>query len=317
MTTKFRRAALLAALGLISCAETPIAVERQIEQENFILDRAAQKGWIDFGEIQNRSEREAMIRRAMALSRSTMAPYYDGLIARSDARLERLTAERRQADAVVAAPGIQDEKPKGPEFAFEFRDAPLEEVCYLVAGEIGMNVLVTIEMPETVTASFPNIDARRGLEAILAGYGYRLVEKDGIHMVERKTGEPLQTQTFHLSTGVRIDVGAQLQPLAGAGGQITVLPENRAVIVTATAEGLKRVGDYLATLDRRPRQVVIEALVVEVARGNSHRRGVDLSIGDIDLGSAEGSVASSFLPTAIGGGANPFTIGLLDAKNAI
>ncbi|MEZ6197885.1 MAG: hypothetical protein R3F20_19515 [Planctomycetota bacterium] len=316
---RIKTTALLAIVALGSCSSGPDADSRRVEQEEYLLDRADRKSWIDFEEVADETERASRIRRAIALSRSTMAPYYDGLIARSDAALERVAAARREAAARSEAPGTQDEKIPEPssDFVFEFRDAPIEEVCYLVAEEIGLKVLIAIDMPETVTASFPGVDARRGLDAILDGYGYRLIEKDGIHTVARDDGGPLETRTFHLKTGVRIDVGTQLQPLAGRRGQITILPDNRAVLVTATADGLKRVGDYLETLDRRPRQVVIEALVVEVARGNTLRRGVDISFDEIDLGSPEGSVSSSFLPAAVGGAANPFLVGLLDARNAI
>ncbi|MFT7620358.1 MAG: type II secretory pathway component GspD/PulD (secretin) [Planctomycetota bacterium] len=308
---------VLIAFLLVSCAGTPIQEERRIAQEDMLIDRAAHKGWIDFAAVKSKNERRGLIKRAMAMSRSTMAPFYDGLIRRSKLHQEALASVRSDAAKKPQKPQEEKTTSKEPEFNFEFRDSPIEDVCYLVGEAIGLNILVSIDMPETVTASFPNIDAKRGLDAILARYGYRLTPRDGIHTVERQANEPMETRTFNLRTGVKIDISTQLKPLAGAGGQITMMPENRAVIVTASHEGLKRVGDYLKTLDRRPRQVVIEALVVEVARSNTHRRGVDFSASDIEMFSSVGSVDSNFLPAAMGAGSNPFTLGIVNAKNAI
>ncbi len=306
----------LAIVLLVSCAGTPIQVERRIEQEDFMLDKASKKGWIDFREVKDKEVRQQMIRRAMVLSRSTMAPYYDGLIARSEQRAEKAAA----ANAKKPQPRtIQDEDPKdkGPEFNFEFRDAPIEEICYLVGEEIGINILISIDMPETVTVSFPSINAKKGLQSILKRFDYELIEADGIYTVERRQDAPMTTRTFALRTGIKIDIATQLKPLAGAGGQITMLPENRAIVVTATKEGMEQVANYLKTLDRRPRQVVIEALVVEVSRTNSHRHGVDLSAGALEMFSSVGSVDSNFLPAAGGANSNPFTLGIVNVKNAI
>ncbi len=307
---------------LFSCAAAPLKEERRVQQENKLLDRAADKGWIELKSVKSSKERRELVRRAIALSRSAMAPYYDRLIARSMLRREKVAAAKQQNTAAeLPATAVQDDESNDPEFVFEFRDAPLEEVCYLVGAAAGMNILVTIDMPETVTVSFPGINARKGLQAILDRYGYTLLEADGIYTVEKKSAEPLTTRTFALKTGIKIDIGTQLQPLAGPGAQITMLPDNRAIIVSATSEGLSRVENYLKTLDRRPRQVVIEALVVEVARTNSHRHGVDFSANNIEMFSSVGSFDSNFLPQAAGaattGAGNPFTFGILNAKNAI
>ena len=318
-----RAAVGLAALALClfapSCATPNYQEGRRSSAEDDLKERAEGKGWIDFTHEPDPEKRSLLVKDAIERSRSPMALYYDRVLAQADA-LRIAAAKGRTLESGSADQDAAETRPTSRPadgFSFEFRDAPLKEVVYLVAGELGWNILVPVAMPERVTVSFPSIDARRGLEAILVRYGYELKDERGVWSVDKTPAAPLVTKTFSMKTGLKLDVEKQILPLLGARGSVSTEPENRALIVTAEQSGIDAVGRYLDILDKRPRQVLIEALIIEVARSNTEKRGARVRVNGIEGLNSVTRMNSELLPTPDAAGINPFSVGFISTKNAI
>ncbi|MCA9323421.1 MAG: hypothetical protein KDB53_21985 [Planctomycetes bacterium] len=327
-TERFATPVLRLALGCAvlawttSCGSTPqeVAQVKRDETEEALVRKALEKDWIDFESQFEPERRRELIASAIAMSRSSAALYYDRVLEAQEAQ-QRATQEDAKAPRRAPAgevPVSSAKEDPDETFSFEFRDAPLSEVVYFVAGELGMNVFVPGDMTERVTVSFPSVDARKGLETILDRYGYRMHEQGGIQVFEKKPAAPLITRTFPLRTGVQINLETQVTPLIGPRGRAFTDPKNRALVVIAEEDDLDGLAHYLEILDRRPRQVLIEALVVEVGRANTLRHGVSFRKNDLQMGSTDIDANWNFLPVPpAGAAANPFTLGIMNTKNMI
>ena len=67
---------------------------------------------------------------------------------------------------------------------------------------------------------------------------------------------------------------------SAASGTITVVTENNSLVITDTEEGLAQAERLMAQLDKRPKQVMIEARIVEINLNNGFDIGVTWELWD-------------------------------------
>lgn len=124
-------------------------------------------------------------------------------------------------------------------------------------------------------------------------------------------------------------VSADIKSLLSGEGKVLFGNEPNSIVVIDYPENLERVTEYLETVDVPPRQVLIEARVVEVKLQKEHSLGVNWSIfannGGFEMGQFKvGSTAAGALeqaipykntyypPTGSSGSESPFTINIFD-----
>lgn len=173
-------------------------------------------------------------------------------------------------------------------------EAPLTDVISTLARQAGINFQfdpkVTggvgpdgkpLPLP-SVTIRWENVTAMQALEALLANHSLVLIQdpKTKIARVTVKdpaAPEPLVTRVIQLKYAAPTNMAAIVQPTLGARSK--VLPDARTsqLVVLATEKEMEGIDTLLATLDVAPKQVLIEARLLETARNPSSIKGIDWS----------------------------------------
>ena len=183
--------------------------------------------------------------------------------------------------------GIMDNLSRDP-VSFDYNDAGVREVISMMAAKAGVNVIYSEDVSGTITINldkvpfdeaFKTILEVKGLSAQQVGDNILRIASPQTFLAEQKKAR-LQTRVFFLNYSKASDVKAQVDAVTTAEARkanCVVDETNNALIVTDTPMGLEGTARLLKSLDRVPKQVMIEVKLVEVKLDNSFDLGVDWS----------------------------------------
>lgn len=202
-------------------------------------------------------------------------------------------------------------------------DANLVEVLRMLSLQSQRNIIASKDVRGTVTANLYDVTVREALDAILKanGYGYRekgnfiyvytAKELDEMEKAERK---PV-TEIFRLYYTPAANVFDMLKPVLSSEGQIArTTPAKNGIesdgkdiggdshatedilVVTDYPDRMEQVRRIIREVDRRPQQVLIEAVILRAVIQEGNELGIDFTaVGGVDFSSlsAVGSAANS------------------------
>ncbi len=207
-------------------------------------------------------------------------------------------------------------------------DANLLEVLRMLSLQSQKNIVASKEVTGTITANLYNVTVREALDAILHTNGYAYREKGNFIYVYttkelidlEKQNRQLNTQLFRLYYIPVADAAAMIKPVLSAEGQTAMTKDagkgittsggaggsssgggtgdtggnsyagNDILVVTDYSENLDKVRGLIKEIDRRPRQVLIEATILQAELDDNNQLGVNLSfLGGVDFSSLLGS----------------------------
>ncbi|HAN05624.1 MAG TPA: hypothetical protein DCW72_03185 [Elusimicrobia bacterium] len=209
--------------------------------------------------------------------------------------------------------GIMESLPRDP-ISFDYSEADVREVIDMLAAKANINIIYGDDVSGTVTISlnkvpfdeaFKTLLSVKGLAAQQAGDNILRIAAPATLQAEQKKAMP-QTRVFYLSYAKALDVKAQLDAVSSAEGRsarITADEGNNALVITDTQIGLDSTARLIRSIDRVPKQVLIEAKLVEVSLDNSLDYGISWSGSANKSGSYIGAQDISNLPTTALGGA--------------
>ncbi|PKM96615.1 MAG: hypothetical protein CVU79_12525 [Elusimicrobia bacterium HGW-Elusimicrobia-3] len=210
--------------------------------------------------------------------------------------------------------GIMESLPRDP-ISFDYSEADVREVIDMLAAKANINIIYGDDVSGTVTITlnkvpfdeaFKTLLSVKGLAAQQAGDNILRIAAPATLQAEQKKAMP-QTRVFYLSYSKALDVKAQLDAVSSAekrSASITADEGNNALVITDTQIGLDSTARLIRSIDRVPKQVLIEAKLVEVSLDNSLDYGISWSGSANDrAGSYIGAQDISAAPTAALGGA--------------
>ncbi len=172
----------------------------------------------------------------------------------------------------------------------EYTDSDLPDVIRSLAKFSGLNVMVGQDVKGKVSCHFEKIAVKDALESILVtnGYGY-IVTGDVVQI--RKAADlgeekvEMVTQVFILqylsASEVEESLGTLFSGSQGGGGgsgggkSITASPSANAIIVNDTPGRVAEIARLIKEIDRKSKQVMIDAKLVEVGYDFSRSVGID------------------------------------------
>lgn len=193
----------------------------------------------------------------------------------------------RKAYSAPASRNIMDSLSREP-ITFDYSEADVREVIDMLAAKANLNIIYGDDVTGTVTISltkvpfeeaFKTLLSVKGLAAQQAGDNILRIASPATLIAEQKKAMP-QTRVFFLNYSKAADVKAQVDAVASAEGRIarcTPDESNNALVVTDTQLGLDSIARLIRSLDRVPKQVLIEAKLVEVSLDNSMDYGISWS----------------------------------------
>jgi hypothetical protein len=184
--------------------------------------------------------------------------------------------------------GIMDNLSRDP-ITFDYSEADIREVIDMLAAKAGINIIYSDDVTGTLTISlakvpfdeaFKTILNVKGLAAQQVGDNILRIASPATLLAEQKKAMQ-QTRVFFLNYSKAAEVKVQVDSVASAEGRTKAScnadTNNNALVVTDTPLGLDATARLIRSLDRVPKQVVIEAKLVEVSLDNSLDYGISWS----------------------------------------
>ena len=173
------------------------------------------------------------------------------------------------------------------------RDAPLSTVLSMIAQQQGLNIVTGEEVNQRVNVTLSNVRLNDALDAILAVHGYTWVRQNNIITIasmgtDRRTSPSVQgrmirvfTLNYILASDVDKVVKGLMSPLGQSFTNTTNVEEQRnaheQLVVEDLPAYLDRIADYIAQVDTMPRQVVVEANILQVSLKDHNKHGVNFN----------------------------------------
>jgi type II secretory pathway component GspD/PulD (secretin) len=170
------------------------------------------------------------------------------------------------------------------------RDASLSKVLALLAQTYHLNIVAANDVDAVISITLRDVALEEALTAILSVANYTWVNRDGIILITSLADGALppgvqgrETQIFDLdfvSAPVVSEAVANFLSPIGKMSVVTSDPtDNRRtremIVVEDIPEALARIGSYIDQVDCPPRQVLIEAHILQVTLKDTEKNGVN------------------------------------------
>ena len=163
-----------------------------------------------------------------------------------------------------------------------FRDTPIAELFEMISARDRVSIMVGKGVTGNVAVSLYDMTAREAIHAIAEAGGYKVVERGNGYLIvnpalaaQGSVPDDIQVRALKVQYSDPKLVADILGKHVGPGGKVTVLPQRRMVVAEDTEAGLARIEALLRQIDTAPRQVMIEAKILEVTLDDSENFGID------------------------------------------
>ncbi len=215
-----------------------------------------------------------------------------------------------QADMGIIRAPVADPSAGPTKLIYNFQDLDIRQALSALAREQDINVIIAPDVTGKVTVYLNHITVEEAIRAIAMAGGFTYKKQEELYYVY-KTKEVLDPQAARLQIRVfRLKYAAidKVQEILSAipGMRTVRLHEpSKTVIVEDTPENIAKIETLLQGLDVAPRQVLIEAQIMQVSLADDMSLGVDWQkvFGDLTIGTA-GFTAGLTAAPALGLGAN-------------
>jgi type II secretory pathway component GspD/PulD (secretin) len=162
------------------------------------------------------------------------------------------------------------------------REVDIAEVMEMLSRKQRINILLADGVEGTVSLNLYDVEVNEAIRSIAAAAGYAVEYRNGTHFVVKHDemgkytpGGVTELRTFKVQYSDPALIEEILQNHISGYGKITTLPERRLLVVEDTPQFLNRIGRLLKAIDRQPRQILIEAKILEVGLRDGESYGLD------------------------------------------
>ncbi|MDP1798270.1 MAG: hypothetical protein Q8K78_12335 [Planctomycetaceae bacterium] len=188
------------------------------------------------------------------------------------------------------------------------RAASVQSVLNLLAQQQGLNLIAADDVDAIISVTLTNVPFEDALNAIVAIAGCTWTQQHGIVLISKVGTESRGTpdvqgkivQVFPLNFVSAIDLELTIKGLLSPMGQIFTSQTSPAdkrrtqemVVVEDIPASVSRIAQYIQQVDQPPRQVMVEAHVLQIDLKDDTRHGVNwkyltkIAGSDITLGTA-------------------------------
>ena len=190
--------------------------------------------------------------------------------------------------AFMALPVLaQEAKPVPPPPARDerinvtFRATPIEEVFDMLSRKDNVNIILSKGVTGTVSVNLYNVTVREAIYRVAQAAGYWVEERNGDYVVlgrETNLDYPsanTQIKTFKVQYSDVKQVADIVAKYVSRQGKVTPLIGRKLIVVEDLPGFAERIARLLEELDVPPRQVLIEAKILEIALDDSERLGIN------------------------------------------
>jgi type II secretory pathway component GspD/PulD (secretin) len=167
--------------------------------------------------------------------------------------------------------------------SFMFRDTPIAELFEMIARRERINIVLGKGVSGNVAVSLYDMSPREAIYAIAEAGGFQVLTRGNGYVIvspAQAAAEPVASQKMEVRA-LKVQysepalVAEILGKYVGRGGKITVLPQRQMIVVEDTLDGMARIVALLREVDVQPRQIMIEAKILEITLDDNENFGID------------------------------------------
>ena len=186
--------------------------------------------------------------------------------------------------AAAVAATVQPPAAAAPVMSFVFRDTSIVELFEMIARKERINIVLGRGVAGNVAVNLYNMTSRQAISAIAEAGGYIVtVRENGYFISDPKAASATVTAPVGglevRSLRVQYSDPKQIADIVARhvtpGGSVTVLEQRKMLVVEDTPAGLLRIEKLLREIDAQPRQIMIEAKILEISLDRSENFGID------------------------------------------
>ena len=162
------------------------------------------------------------------------------------------------------------------------RGADLAEVMEMLSRKERVNILLADGVDGQVSVNLYDVDLDEAIKSIAAAAGFAIERRNNTYFVvdrdevgKHAPGGPTQLRTFKVQYSDPEAVADILENHLSSYGKITALPERRLLVVEDMPHFLNRITRLLRQIDQQPRQILIEAKILEIGLRDGESYGLD------------------------------------------
>ena len=166
-----------------------------------------------------------------------------------------------------------------------FRDTPIEEVFEMLSRQARVNVLLGKGVEGSVSVNLYEVTVDEAIRAVAASSGYAVEHRGRTYMIvareevgQEVAGAHTQIRAFKAQYTDPEVVAELLEKHLSRFGQITTIPERNLLVAEDLPDFLDRLETMLAEIDVEPRQILIEAKILEITLDSDQIYGIDWSV---------------------------------------
>jgi type II secretory pathway component GspD/PulD (secretin) len=167
--------------------------------------------------------------------------------------------------------------------SFVFRDTPIAELFEMISRRERVNIVLGKGVAGNVAVSLYDMTPRQAIYAIAEAGGYQVLTRDNGYVIVNPAqgAQDLAPRTRMQVRALKVQysdpalVAEILGKHVSPGGKVTVLPQRGMLVVEDTPDGIGRIAALLREIDSQPRQIMIEAKILEITLDDNENFGID------------------------------------------
>lgn len=166
--------------------------------------------------------------------------------------------------------------------SLNLRDVSIAEAMEMISRKQRMNILLGDGVSGKVSLNLYSVSVEDAIHSIADAAGFAVEQRRGSWFImnhssvgQYSNGSLTRSERFSISYADPAQIGEMLQPHLSQYGKLTVIPERNLLIVTDKGEFLDRAAQLIRYVDTQPKQVLIEAQILEVSLSDEDSYGID------------------------------------------
>lgn len=171
---------------------------------------------------------------------------------------------------------------KRNKISLSLRNTDIVEVMDMLSRRQRVNILMSKDVKAEISVNLYDVSLDQAIRAISSSAGYAVERRHGSYFIlshaeagKYSAGGLTRLKTFKVQYSKPDEVQAILKNHLSNYGKITLLKERNLIVVEDTPEFLKRIENLLKEIDKQPKQILIEAKILEVTLDDSETFGLD------------------------------------------
>jgi type II secretory pathway component GspD/PulD (secretin) len=174
------------------------------------------------------------------------------------------------------APAASEER-----VTLNFRNVPIEEVFTFLSRKDKVNIIVSKGVTGMVSVALYGVTLKEAINSVANSAGYWVDMRNGDYVILSRDaafelpGASMQIKTLKVQYSDTKQVADLLAKYLSRYGKITPLLGRKLIVIEDLPDVVARIERLLDEIDMQPRQIMIEARILEITLDESERFGID------------------------------------------